>query len=403
MASREIAMPVKSWRSAVSAIDKAIGPINSKQGKLATLAGISMPASMPSIVAAARLRLALSGDLYLVNSSRARFDTLEYIDELWRGPRRHYVPPATQDEANAWVEYLYLLRRRSSLVKLRPTEGDVVATPDGAYAEVSSIGENGRLYFKGGGGFGAWPDCVVAVARAREKSIAATTARTKARNAASKPSGSWSMARHEDLDEFQVTVGVTPHDIEQLAAVIDTAVDERPLQKHLEIHPQILAMLLQRTPRYVIPQKRLGNQFVLDFVVGDVDSMGIHWFLVELESPKASVYLTDAKTLSAQARKGMNQVVEWRNWLHNNIAYARQSRREDGLGLFDIRSDARALVLVGRRSSLIATTDAARREARASLNVHVHTYDWLLETVRGASEFFGPSAANSYTLERDFL
>src|SRR5258708_22296448 len=129
--------------------------------------------------------------------------------------------------------------------------------------------------------------------------------------------------------------------------------------------------------------------------------MGIHWFLVELESPKASVYLTDGKTSSTQTRKGVAQVIEWRNWLQNNISYARRPRREDGLGLFDIESDTRALVLVGRRASLLPITDAARREARASRNIYIHTYDWLLESIRGAMDFVGPSAVTPYTLDRE--
>jgi hypothetical protein len=400
-------MQPKTWRDAIAAIDKAIGPIGTKQKKLAKLAGVSIPTSLPSIVAAARLRLALSEDLYLENlvrprfsSGRPRFDTIEYIREQWKGSRGIYVEPESQEEGRAWVDYLYLRRRRSALARLRPCEGDVVATPDGTYGLVSSIGENGRLYFKGGHGFGAWPDSVVLVARARDRSTTANEARTTAQNVASKASGSWSTVRHEDLQDFEVIGSVSQADIDEFATVIDSSSDEKPIQKHLEARPQLLSVLLPRPPRYVIPQKRLGSEFVLDFILGDVDSMGIHWYLVELESPRASVYLADQKTLSKEARKGIDQVVEWRNWLQNNVAYARQPRSRDGLGLFDIRPDVRALVLVGRRSTLATTTDAARQEARSSRNIQIHTYDWLLATLRGANEFFGPSGANPYSLAR---
>src|SRR6185295_14479495 len=142
-------------------------------------------------------------------------------------------------------------------------------------------------------------------------------------------------------------------------------------------------------------------EFVPDFIVGDVDSMGINWLLVELETPNAPLYLKDEKTLSAQTRKGIDQVIQWRDWLIANVAYARQPRRENGLGLFDIRGDARALVLVGRRSLLLRKSDAARHELRESSNIHVHTYDWLLESIRGAMEFSGPSALNPYAFGRD--
>ncbi len=397
-------MAVKSWRAAVRAIEKLTGPVTRRQRRLATLAGIALPGKLPAIVAAARLREALSQDLHFgaLVSTRVRYDTEEYLADQWKeAKQKPPVIPTTQNEAEAWVEYLFLIKRRANLNRLRPHEGDIVANSGGSYVEVSSIGENGRLYFKGGGGQGAWPDRVVLVARLRDKSTQASEARTRAQNTASRPSGSWSLAREEDLRAFQVTSVASHHEIEALEEVIDTATDERPIQEHLQKHPRLLCPLLQRTPRYVIPLKRLGSEFVPDFVIGDVDSMGIHWYLLELESPRAPVYLANEKSLSAQARKGVEQVTEWRKWLQDNIAYARQSRRENGLGLFDIRPDTRALVLVGRRSSNKTGTDAARLEARATSNVHIHTYDWLLDSIRGSSDFLGPSAMNSYALPRD--
>lgn len=393
-------MSDKTWRAAVKAIDTTIGSPTPKQKKLAAIAGISLPPTLPSIVAAAWIRTALSKEIRFDRLARARYDTVDLIEEMWTGSKTRFTPPNTQEEASAWIEYLYLHKRRSSLKKLRPNEGDVVVTASGAYGEVSSIGEDGRLYFKGGGGFGAWPDRVTVVARVRDKSAAAEEARKTARNAAStkKPTSSWSVSKHEDLSEFEVIGTIADADVDALETVINTAQDERAIQQYLNAKPHLLATLLQRTPRYVVSQKRLGSEFVTDFVGSDVDSMGIHWYLIELENPTAPVYLKDRKTLSAEARKGIDQVVEWRNWLQDNIAYARQPRAQNGLGLFDIRPDTRALVLVGRRSTLDTTTDAARRELRASSNIHVHTYDWLLESIRGAMTFSGPSAFNSHSL-----
>jgi len=395
-------MSASNWRDAVKALTEAIEPISPTQKKIAVLAGVSISDTTPRIVSAAKLRLALSRELHLRGPLEARDDSVEWIARLWPGPNPP-ISPDTQEEANAWIEYLFLLRRRASLLELCPNEGDIVATPDGVYAEVSSIGENGRLYFKGGGGFGAWPDQVSVVARVDDESDSAANARTHARNAASsrRSASSWSSARQQDLIEFQVKEYVTSVEISQLETVIDSAEDERPIQRHLEANPHLLTILLQRSERYLLPQKRLGSEFVPDFIVGDVDSMGINWLLVELETPNAPLYLKDEKTLSAQTRKGIDQVIQWRDWLIANVAYARQPRRENGLGLFDIRGDARALVLVGRRSLLLRKSDAARHELRESSNIHVHTYDWLLESIRGAMEFSGPSALNPYAFGRD--
>jgi hypothetical protein len=397
-------MPFNNWRLAVRALSEATGSITGRQKQMARLAKVTISPTAPAIVAAARLRLAFSEDLHLGTSLQSNDDAIELINHLWKGVKQGRPPsPNTQDEASAWIEYLFLVKRRKNLLALRPNEGDVVATRHGALAEISSIGENGRLYFKGGGGFGAWPDQVSMVAHARDTSDRAAKVRAKAKNEASlkRTAGDWSMVRHQDLLQFHVTRGVTPSEVLELESIIDTARDEKPIQQYLEANPGLLGSVLQRNLRYVIPRKRLGSEFVPDFIIGDVDSLGIHWYLVELESPQAPMYLKDRKTLSAQTRTGVDQVIHWRNWLQQNIAYARQPRAESGLGLFDIRPDTRALVLVGRGSTLNAITEAARHELRASSNIHVHTYDWLLESIRGAIAFSGPSALNPYALKRD--
>jgi hypothetical protein len=108
------------------------------------------------------------------------------------------------------------------------------------------------------------------------------------------------------------------------------------------------------------------------------------------------MFIGDGKTLGRQARKGVDQILEWKEWLQSNSAYARKSRSDHGLGLFDIRTDAPGLVLVGRRSQLTNSSDAVRNHLRTS-NIHVHTYDWLIESLRGSLEFSGPAAANPFT------
>ena len=92
---------------------------------------------------------------------------------------------------------------------------------------------------------------------------------------------------------------------------------------------------------------------------------------------------------------------DWRNWLSGNIAYARERRSSNGLGLFDIRERADALVLVGRRSQMPETKDAQRHEYRQSNNILIHSYDWLLERLRGSIRHGGPPASNPYLIPRN--
>lgn len=138
-----------------------------------------------------------------------------------------------------------------------------------------------------------------------------------------------------------------------------------------------------------------------DFIIGDVDSLGIRWVLVELETPRSGIYLNGGDLFDEKARKGISQIIEWRNWLSENISYARRRRSENGLGLFDIREKSEAIVLVGRRNFIPETKDAQRKEYRELNNIEIHTYDWLIESLYGAIHHHGPPASNPHLIKRD--
>jgi len=394
-------MKAYGWKQAEKQIAEAIKPATAQQRKIAALAGISIARGTPRIVAAAQIRLALANELHLKVFGPARDYSFEIINVLSSG-HKSPAPPKTHEEANAWIEHFYLVKRRTALSSLRPEPSDIVVTQDGSYAEISSIGLNGRLYFKGGHGSGAWPDNVEIAARQSDTSSAANEVRRKAQNNAAslRPASAWSLARHQDIQEFHVSGRPTPNDLLALEAVISKAKDERPVQKFLEKNPVLLMTLVQRSTCYVVPQKRLGCQYVPDFIIGDVDSAGIHWHLIELESPSASMFTGNGKAFGMQTRKGIDQIADWREWLQSNVAYARTRLSENGLGLFDIRADAPGLVLVGRRSTLSNKTEALRNQQSAA-NIQDHSYDWLIETIRGSMDFSGPAALNPFTFERD--
>ena len=121
--------------------------------------------------------------------------------------------------------------------------------------------------------------------------------------------------------------------------------------------------------------------------------------LVELETPASNVTLRDDNLLEKHARKGVSQVEEWREWLQNNLDYARRSRRNGGLGLPDIRPGSEGLVLVGRRVRLHENADAVRHPIRERSNIRIHTYDWWLERLGGLVTFKGPPAANPHIIQ----
>lgn len=394
-------MPFKTWREADEALAASTGAVTPKQQELGKQADTLIAPHAPKIVAAVMLRLALAEELNLP-PQRPVSDRYESRLQILRRPSDPSISPHTDEEAEAWVTYLRLVRRRESLSELKLNEGDVVETKSGDLAEVSSIGQDGRVFFKGGRGFGAWPDLISVVARRDDNSESATAARRRARNAAARRAqiSAWSMAKSQDLSEFTTEDIVSEDDIAELESVITTAEDERPIQKFLEENGHLLTALLGGTLRYCLPQKRLGVEYVPDFIIGDVDSLGVRWVLIELETPRSGIYLKDGLMLDEKARRGVSQVVAWRNWLSSDIAYARQRRSENGLGLFDIREQSDAIVLVGRRSLMPETKDAQRHEYRRSNNIQIHSYDWLLEELRGAIRHQGPPASNPHLISR---
>jgi hypothetical protein len=137
-----------------------------------------------------------------------------------------------------------------------------------------------------------------------------------------------------EYEPFEVDYAdVSLDDARHLAEVVNDAEDERPIQAHLAAHPTLLsAHLTGGHGRWVRPQVRLGAQYVADFLIADKDSMGMHWTLVELESPKAQICLRSGG-FAQKAREGIDQIDAWREWLGRNHPYAIAPADEQGLGL----------------------------------------------------------------------
>ncbi len=396
-------MIFRSWSEVDKILAEKTDLATPEQRRLGDLADKSIPPSTPKIIAAALLRIAYAEELDLP-SPRPGCDRYE---ERLQSLHRPSDPPVliqtgTEEEEEAWVRYLRFVRRRESLFRLKLNSGDIVQTKYEQIVEVSSIDQDGRVFFKGGKGFRSWPDLLSVVARKNEKSSTAIEARRQAENFAARRSTSsgWSEAKHEDLAEFATKDVVSEDDITELESIITRAKDERPIQKFLEDNAHVLTSLLTGNDRYCLPQKRLGSEYIPDFIIGDVDSLGIRWILVELETPRSGIYLKKGLELDKEARKGINQITHWRDWIANNIAYAHQRRSEDGLGLFDIRERTEAIVLVGRKALMPRTKDAVRRTHRQSEDIHIHTYDWLIRTLHGVVQHSGPPALNRQLIPR---
>ena len=382
----------------VAGIRPILGKATSGQLSLINHLGIKISKDLPRLVVAAKLRDHLAYDIALSAATEPGARALSLL-ALIKKDQDGNIEPQSNAEAEAWVAHLRLLRRVEHLERIKIEAGDIVETStENQFVEVSSIGEEGRVYFKGGYGAGSWPDLLNVRARCTDNSPEAKSMRKEAHNCAARvaPIGFWSETKHRELAGYEIKDHATESEIDRLEQIIGEARDEKPIQKYLEENPHIITTLLGGRNRYCIPQKRLGSEYVPDFLISDTDSLGINWVLIELETPNSTIYLRTTDQLDEYTRKGVHQVQEWREWLTSNIAYARNKHSNNGLGLLDIRPSCKAVVIVGRRVHLRETKEIARNQFRDDMNIHIHTYDWLLDQLRGALAFNGPPGLNPH-------
>jgi hypothetical protein len=386
-------MTRNNWWDAVADIQQTTRPATTRQHQLAAIAGIAVPQDMPQLVAAARLQAALGADIGSTDEFNVDEVRQDILAALETPTLRITTPPEDRTEADAWIAFLRLKRRQQALENLKLMAGDIVEV-DGAdqVYEVSSIGSNGRVYFKGSTSGGAWPDQLAILCRKADDTKQARDLKGKAANTAAlrARADSWTLAKRSELLRFEVDAPLTLQTVEELDRVIESAQNERPIQVFIKERPETLAALLGGRDRFVLPQHALGRKYVPDFLVSDTDSLGIRWVLVELETPQSSVTLATQNELDADARRGVTQIKEWREWLQNNLDMARRPVSQDGLGLIDIRPMSEGLVLVGRRALLNDNSGAVRAPFREQNVIRIHTYDWLVERLFGIVEHVGP-------------
>jgi hypothetical protein len=194
------------------------------------------------------------------------------------------------------------------------------------------------------------------------------------------PPSSASREPHDFLPDFLVPNSLpTPAVVQELRNVLEQAQGEREMQEFLEQHPEVLAACVAAHHwGWVIPQKRLGSEYVTDFLVCGRSSLGVEWVAVELESPTVPLF-TQAGDVSQTLNHAIRQIRDWRDWLANNLDYARRSREQNGLGLREISAEVPGLILIGRRSRLDAETKQHRRRIGRESNMVIHTYDFLVD------------------------
>ncbi len=98
-----------SWRVAAENLRKLTSGITRKQRELAARVGLKLPKSLPSLVAAARLKEAYATELCIEPIQPATDSQLEFLSNLNKKRARDPQVTASRIEASAWIDF-YLER-----------------------------------------------------------------------------------------------------------------------------------------------------------------------------------------------------------------------------------------------------------------------------------------------------
>lgn len=372
-----------NWSDPVRLLRKRIEVASPIQIELAKQLNVRIQRRAPKLIAAAVLSETLAEPLCLGDESPPSAGQLSFLDDLADYLQRDFDPPASRRLASAWIQVLSIERAIEALTTLQLQRGDIVrriSEPDDDLAEVVSIGDDGTVYL--GLGRRASPHQIEVVGRVDDPSLEAAFLRQEAREVRQRRasvSGPRLGSLLRDLEPYRVTRSTEATDALVLAQVLDSATDERPLQRFLGDNPHCLASLVRSTyGTFVIPLPRLGSEYVPDFAVAYADSLGVNWLLVELESPSVPL-ATLTGNPAPKLRTALRQISDWRDWLDGNLDYARRARSEQGLGLAGIDGRANALILIGCSEERHAAFERFRRRSIHESRLTIHTYSWLVQ------------------------
>ena len=185
---------------------------------------------------------------------------------------------------------------------------------------------------------------------------------------------------------------MTPEDWASLQDLLDTSPKEAEIHRHLEENPKFLIQALGAGHgRSQISKPRFGAEFVPDFLISEMSSIGIEWYLVEIESPSCQVERKDGLP-TQQLNHAIAQVQDWRSWLMSNLDYARKPKDQQGLGLVGIDPRASGLIIIGRRHEYSDRYNEYRHRMIDRERILIHSYDWLVDVARSNRSGWLPSA-----------
>lgn len=366
-------------------IEGLAGAPTDEQIKMAAATGIKVPMNVPAPVAAVIMQDGLSSVLFRKLGKRVDIpEALTELEDDLEVTEPAFLRTGATEEVSAWFQARYMLKTARGLRDLKPSEGDVVSAPSGPSSNrvISSIGEDGRVYFRGRPAGRAWPNNLIMIEPTGSPRHAEVAAAVDAvlRNASAY--NSISNERFVALEEYELEKNAPePEAVRALEELLESGERmEAPFQKLLEMYPALLACtVMGGWKTFVMSQKRLGSEYIPDFLVLGINSVGPQWVMVEIEAARHSIENNDG-TLSGATRHGVKQIQDWRDWMMTNVAYAQTQ-----LGLHGITTRAPGLVIIGRDNPSFSR-QPARAQSAEDARIDIHSWDGLLRHAKNMME-----------------
>lgn len=160
------------------------------------------------------------------------------------------------------------------------------------------------------------------------------------------------------------TIGITKNAIDEFEKLVFNELTEEAYQIFLSKNPVFLNPLGKK----IIDKHRLGSDYITDFVLETYEK---DYVIVEIEKPQDNIFTRNGE-FSSKFIHAYGQVIDFINWLENNISYAKE--KLPGL------TSPKGLLIMGR-SSKFTERDWLRfkRFNRNSNSIELITYDEVLE------------------------
>jgi hypothetical protein len=176
-------MVFHTWAPAFEAVCASVGPPSPELVDLAQRLDVKYGRNWPGKVLVAAIRDRIDPLLFHRPIPDPTDSQEAYLATLSREVGLVVESPRTLREASAWIEVLLATRSAAALSRMRPNRGDVVDKirgsshgEDGSRHVISSIRDDGLVYFRGGNGYCGWVSSLRMIARSGTPEAAAAVA-----------------------------------------------------------------------------------------------------------------------------------------------------------------------------------------------------------------------------------